>query len=265
MESPLLEVQPRVARRAVTLLGAAPGARWCTRVAERVPAVAAALGLGRLEVWDRGRSSWLLTAEGPDGPVVVKAPVVDPAGHFAAQRVLASAGVGPEIVYTDDVVAVMERVPGVPLGEVCYPHLHLPGVAAALERLSAAPAEVDGLGSLVEWLAPRVAATPAGVAPSPELRDEAAAALEGLAGGVDGPCHGDLDPGNVVVGRDGAVRLVGARGVRGDVHYDLATLAVKAGGDRAGAERLAVWLAGSVGLDGDRAVGWVPVVLAARV
>ena len=264
-------VPARVATRAELLLGREPGRRWCATVTGCVAETAALVGAEDLEVLDRGRSSWMLTGRVGSVEVVLKAPIVDPVGHFDAQELLAAAGVGPRLWWRDCAVAVLERLDAVTLAEVTDPGPYLGQVAvlaAQLAELERSPA--SRLGSLAGWLAPRVAAapvdfSPTSVAPSQAQRLEALELLEALSAAAEGPCHGDVNLGNVLVDSTGRVWLIDARGVLGDVHYDVAVLALKACGDRAAAVVAAGELARGAGLDPERTRGWVAVAATARV
>ena len=78
-------------------------------------------------------------------------------------------------------------------------------------------------------------------------------------------CHGDLSPGNVLVGRD-CLWLIDPRGINGEPAYDVAVAALKASyDDPAQARPIAAALADAAGVDPDRATQRVPIAAAARV
>src|SRR5690606_3771003 len=148
-----------------------------------------------------------------------------------AQLHLARAGVGPEVLWSNREVMVSSLVPGRTLDSGAS-DTDLVVVARRLGELRRVrPAET--LPSMAAWLRGRLTSPPADVAPdsvepTPSQRSAARELLDRLAG-PEGFCHGDANGGNVLV--DGAdVWLLDARGVAGDVAYDVAVLALKARG-----------------------------------
>jgi streptomycin 6-kinase len=96
-------------------------------------------------------------------------------------------------------------------------------------------------------------------------RQQAQAILDDLeASGVDALCHGDASPWNLLLSDDRPLMLIDPRGVKGEVAFDVAVIALKA----VDVVPLAVsttYLAGKVGVDPERVRAWIQVADAARV
>jgi len=104
-----------------------------------------------------------------------------------------------------------------------------------------------------------------GSAPVPPAQRRAALELLDQLGDPEGPCHGDCFWPNVLF--DGSrFWLIDARGVRGEIAFDLAMLAADSYlvQPERRARALRGWAA-AAGVDPDRAVSWLEVITAARV
>ncbi|MGH3448411.1 MAG: phosphotransferase [Nocardioidaceae bacterium] len=97
-------------------------------------------------------------------------------------------------------------------------------------------------------------------------RSRALAILDDLArsSGDHALCHGDAQPGNILLGVGGQLYFVDARGILGEPAYDAAVLAVEVS-DEMERRRVASVLAKRVGLDHARVQAWLTIVTAARV
>jgi streptomycin 6-kinase len=124
----------------------------------------------------------------------------------------------------------------------------------------------------VPWIRSRLTALPLDDMPphrqpvSEHQRRDAIGALDVLGPPPPGRlCHGDLSPGNVLVGRD-RLWLIDPRGINGESAYDVAVVALKAClDDPDPAADLARSLAEAARTDSDRAARWVPIAAAACV
>ncbi|GGM72615.1 hypothetical protein GCM10012275_49010 [Longimycelium tulufanense] len=109
---------------------------------------------------------------------------------------------------------------------------------------------------------------PPGQQQAPEAqRRQAVKILDQLSTGrIDGLCHGDVTPSNIIADEEGRLWLIDPRGMSGEVSYDVATLALKlAAHERHEANKIAVLLGKKLGLDADRIQAWIRVASAARV
>jgi hypothetical protein len=283
--SPSLQWVPDgAAARAVELLGPTAAHRWCRSTAAALARCADEWGLTPLEPVLSGRGGVLWRAVSAGGAeVALKAPFTAAAQHFAAQQQMAALGLGPTVAHRDDAagVAAFEWLPAAPLAAPVSADV----VAVVADRLAAlaalapdappltpgAPDDPAAPVSLVSWLRSRLEVDPIDVAPGSSRCSDAerAGALELLASLPDGAgfCHGDLNPANVLVSCRGDVWLVDARGVCGDVCYDLAVFVAKARRDVPLGDRLAAVsrTAAAAGFDVDRCRAWLCVAVAARV
>ncbi|MEU6643214.1 phosphotransferase [Saccharomonospora sp. NPDC046836] len=191
----------------------------------------------------------------------------DPAGALqaSAARQLAALGIGPIVheVITSDVATwtVMDQVQP---GTRAAGSSSLDELASLLRPLMAGPPMGRAFPPISAWLRQRLldgglADLPPGAAPvSQSERERALSTLGDLV--VDESrslCHGDPSDGNVLRGSHG-LQLVDPRGASGDVEYDAAVLALKAG-------QQIVDLARRIPLDVARAEAWGSVAIAAKV
>lgn len=216
-----------------------------------------------------GRGGGLWSASSVGGPRVVKAPFPPNAPSVAAQEALAAAGGGVAVLESTDRLVLLPKLDARPLGAT--PSAHDRKAAARL-LAGLRPVSAPQLPELAGWLRARLEQLPRDVSrhsrpPSGPQRRRVLRLLDELGGGPARFCHGDANSGNVLVGAAGGCVLVDARGVCGDVHFDLATLAVKTNRTAPAPvqDRDAAKLARTVGLDGQRAAAWAQVVRAARV
>lgn len=191
----------------------------------------------------------------------------DPAGALqaSAAQQLAELGVGPTVheVITSDVGTwtVMDEVRP---GTRAWGSSSLDELVGLLRPLAAATLAAPAFPPISTWLRRRLVDggttdLPPGVTPaSPAERERALAILDDLVTDERRSlCHGDPSEGNVLRGSRG-LQLVDPRGVSGDVEYDAAVLALKAG-------HTVVALARGIPVDVERAEAWSLVTTAARV
>lgn len=213
-----------------------------------------------------------------DGQPLVFRGSADPASVHQHQIALALAklGVGPAIeAYVETVtgsLTISERIfPGTALGDMDPAGIDFQAVCAALRPLAGRPAPKFDLPTLSDWLRGRlVDDTLTDLAPgqSPASiteRQDALAVLDELErSGNSGLCHGDASPWNLLFGTADQVKLVDPRGLSGEVGFDLAVTALKAG-SLLPVEVSIPYLAREVGIDPDRIRAWADVAQAARV
>ena len=100
---------------------------------------------------------------------------------------------------------------------------------------------------------------------APAEREYALALLGDLeASGVNGLCHGDASPWNLLIGKDGRTVLIDPRGLAGEVEYDVAVVALKAT-TVLPLHVTVPYLATKVDVDPERVRTWTTVANAARV
>lgn len=164
---------------------------------------------------------------------------------------------------------IMDRiVPGTTLDKRPIP---LSSLASLLQPMLNQPSPDNDMPSLVDWLRQRLlddelSDLAPGRQPAPrKQRQSAMSDLARLATRpMDGLCHGDASPRNILEGQRSALFLIDPRGVRGEVAYDVAIAAWKTAGDGR-AEPRAMQLAQLVGIAPDRVAAWLSVADAARV
>lgn len=220
------------------------------------------------------RYGFVVAVAAPDARLIMKASV-DPWASYQAEvaDTLATLGIGPTVrenVVTDTGTwTIMEQVfPGSPLVGVQHPTIYR--LAAVFRSMAGQPIPGTDLPMLTDWLRDRLIdddlndlAPGRQIAP-PAKRRRAIAILDDLCDGPEGLCHGDTSPENVLRGHDGRLFLVDPRGVRGDVNYDAAVLALKAA-PYASPMMVATQIASRAGLAADRVEAWLTVADAARV
>jgi streptomycin 6-kinase len=249
----------------------------CKRWPDRGPAWAASVNAGLDELCRRyrvralkvmdARYGFVVSARAAGDRLLVLKSTPDPAGTLqaSAAKQLAELGIGPTVheVITSDVGmwTVMDQVlPGTRAASSSS----LDELAGLLRPLAAAPPTARALPPISAWLRQRLLdggltdLPPAAAPASPEERQTALSTLDDLlADESRSLCHGDLSGGNVLRGSRG-LELVDPRGVSGDVEYDAAVLALKAG-------RQIADLARVIPVDVARVEAWSLVALAARV
>ncbi|WP_165777548.1 phosphotransferase [Amycolatopsis antarctica] len=212
------------------------------------------------------RYGFVLSVEAAEGRRLVVKSTPDPGGGFqavAAQQ-LAVLGIGPAVheVWESETGAwtVMDQIrPGTP--SIRSP---LPALVAVLRPLVAGRQSNAAFPPVSAWLRDRLhhgdeldLPTGRSVA-TREERDHALAILDELVTDERRTlCHGDMSSGNVLSGPAGLM-LIDPRAVSGDVEYDAAVLALKAGHSVAELVRL-------LGADVERAEAWASIAIAARV
>ncbi|MFD8492041.1 phosphotransferase [Amycolatopsis sp. NPDC059657] len=240
------------------------GADWESSVASELVELCRRFDCQPTEVLN-ARYGLVVAVNSSVGPLVLKStPDPDGARQAAAARQLAELGIGPAV---HDVVqfefstwTVMDCVQP---GTHAIRSASLPELAELLRPFRTAPATFE-FPPISLWLKARlvddsVVDLPPGI-PAAGLK-ERERALPVLAALVDNEsgrlCHGDVSSGNVLRGVSG-LQLIDPRAVSGDVEYDVAVLALKAG-------RKVADLAQLLGVDTARAEAWGTVAIAARV
>ena len=257
--------------RAAELLDSTAAHEWCDTAPARLTEAAVRWQVTLANPVAGGRGGWLWFGHNQAGPVALKLPIADIDSHLQAQRELANTGVGAPVQAHDMKLGalLLTWADARPLQRTGTGSLHEQAVLATLRRFEQVRPATE-LPSLHSWLAKRLTVTPADVSsqwpvPSP---DEHAAALERLAALPDDRrlCHGDLNPGNMLVDRNGHITFVDARGVSGDACYDLATFIAKTyrAADRRQLEQHARRAAGVCGFDDGLTVAWLQVLRTAR-
>lgn len=225
------------------------------------------------------RFGLVVAVSSPRGPLIMKS-TPDPAGPIQAAfaRRFADLRMAPTVHEVATNVTgtwtVMDRVcPGDTL-ETANPSTglqdHLITLLHSMINQTALPGEAP---DVADWLMARL--VDPGLSDMPPTQTPAAAAervsaletLHSLRESSPGDlCHGDANLGNILVGEQGRLWWIDPRGVRGEVAYDVAVLALKiASGLGTDPEDLAAALAHEVGVDPRRTCGWVEVAQAARV
>lgn len=222
------------------------------------------------------RYGFVVATDSAHGPLVMRT-TPDPAGQHQAvvAFALADLGVGPAIhdVTTTDsgTWTVMEQViPGTTLADSGVDALPLDALTLMLRPMIGQPAP-QGIPRIEDWLRDRLVvddltdAAPT-LKPVPAHQRQAALRLiDDLAQhGQASLCHGDTSWGNVLLGPSDQLFLIDPRGMSGDVAYDAAVVALKAG-HLEPPETAADRVAKRVGLDPARVQGWLTVARAARV
>ena len=261
--------------RCVELLGAA-GPGWVERCEANVRDAVSLWGLRELSPLVGGRGGLVLRADTAAGvPVVLKAPIIDPTMHIAAQSELAEAGVGPRVLGADvpKGLLLLEYVDGRPLSRPADRAAQL-SVVEVLLKLHAHEARYR-FPLISDWLRSRLSdehgdRTLASGVPNEHRRARASRTLADLDAGYHTSVfiHADLNVGNLLMSATGTTTLIDARGVLGDPAYDYALLAVKTSARNEPPrrlEQLAAELAGEGGCDRERAAAWVEIIQAAMV
>jgi streptomycin 6-kinase len=223
------------------------------------------------------RYGFVVAADSPQGALVMKA-TPDPNGEVQARTAvtLADIGTGPAVhgivaKPTGTWIVMDAVVPGTPLAGADISNLNLSALIAPLRTMigQSAP-QIPGMSSIADWLHARL--TNADLTDMPPGQEAATLAARQRAvellrelnsvGGGDGLCHGDTSPRNILA--DGAHRwlLVDPRGVRGEVEYDVAVLALNTARE---APATAAILAREIGVDPIRVQAWATVAKVARV
>jgi streptomycin 6-kinase len=221
------------------------------------------------------RYGFVIAADAPTGPLIMRASP-DPAGPQQAMvsQALASLGIAPKvhevICTTTGTWVVMDRVrPGDHLADR-YPRTDVSAAVAAMLRPMVGQPSPCPMPSIAEWLQGRLEddeladrAPATNVAPLHQRRNALAILRDLNADGIDGLCHADASPGNILVSGHGLM-FIDPRGMSGEVEYDAAVAAsqiAKRGGPRDIVERVAQ----GTGIDIERTKAWMAVADAARV
>ncbi|MQA87251.1 MAG: phosphotransferase [Streptosporangiales bacterium] len=220
------------------------------------------------------RYGFVVAVAATDARLVMKASA-DPWGAYQAEVAIALAalGVGPtvheHVVTETGTWTVMEHVlPGSPLEKVEASTVE--ALATMFHSMASQSAPTTELPMLNDWLRDRlVGHDVSDLAPGRQQaplteRQRALAMLGDLGDCHDGLCHGDTSPQNVLLGPDGRMFFIDPRGVRGEVSYDAAVLALKVA-PYAEPRTIAIQLAKRAGLPAERVEAWTVVADAARV
>lgn len=221
------------------------------------------------------RYGFVVAAEAPTGQLILRASADPNAGNEAlVSQALARLGVGPAVHDVIDtatgVWTVMERVvPGTSLARVTVGSWTLPALVALFRPMLGKPAPSADLPLVTTWLRQRLLdGSPDDLAPGRQVatvaeRQQALSLLDGL-GEPAGICHADASTDNVLLDERGSFRLIDPRGMRGDVAYDVAVVALKFG-KYVSPPRVAETLGHALDLDRGRLNAWMAVADAARV
>lgn len=209
----------------------------------------------------------LVVAAAAPGRSLVLRSTADPRGreHAVVAQALAELDVGPqvhEVVSTSSSTCVVmnEIQPGTVANDCSATEM-----AEVLRPLVKASITSSELPSVSAWIRQRLtggtASTdvhPAASGPTDAERARALALLDVLQEHESSTvCHGDVSLGNVLRG-NGRLFLIDPRGMTGDVEYDAAVAAIKAGLDVRDLSR-------RIQADAARAQAWVHIAIAARV
>lgn len=254
------------------------GAAWAAALTAELDDISAALHVVPRRTY-AARFAFVVQAATASGSLLVLRSSPDPdAEHQAAVlRRLSDVGLAPRLHAVESTPTATWTVsdaiePGTPLSDATPEQRSHADVAAVLRTLAE---EHDGpvdAPDLTPWIRSRLTMAPlddlppdGGVA-TEEARRTALDLLDTLEPSPAATlCHGDLSPGNALVGRD-RLWLVDPRGVNGEPAYDIAVTALKAtSDDPVQARPTAVALAAAAGADPDRSARWVPIAAAARV
>ena len=225
------------------------------------------------------RYGFVVTATTPSERRLVIRGTADPMGaHEAAVAVvLADVGAAPKVHEVSTTPAatwtVMDQVlPGTALARLDMTELPIDAMAAALRPMVGQPAPSSDLPRLSDWLHNRLEdehlqdVAPTIPPPTPQARRDALRLLNDLAGDADRDslCHGDTSWGNILLGTGDRLYLIDPRGMRGDVAYDAAVLALKSSAYEP-PSRGARSLVRHLDLDREVVEAWLSVAVAARV
>lgn len=168
---------------------------------------------------------------------------------------------------------VMDRVtPGTPLADAGLHTVDLDALTAPLRAMIEAPVPADDMPSIADWLRARLlddhlSDIPPGVPPaSGTEREHALNLLNDLTVDVRvGLCHGDASPWNILTDSSGRWLLIDPRGVRGEVEYDAAVMALKIFAAAPSVFDAVRMISDAAGLDPERVQAWKTIAHAARV
>lgn len=254
------------------------GAAWSSAVSAELATLCTKLGVTQHGTYP-ARYAFVVHATSLTGAGLVLRSSPDPdAGHQAAVlRYLADADLAPplHLVTTTPTATwtIADAVkPGTALRDATPEQRSHVDIVTVLRRLAETRPGPPTAPDLVTWLrsrlvAPSVDDLPPNQGPAPEHERRAAVdALDAMEPpSVARLCHGDLSPGNALIGR-GRLWLIDPRGINGEPAYDIAVVALKACDDNPAAARpVAAALARSARADPARAASWVPIAAAARV
>ncbi|MCC2308154.1 aminoglycoside phosphotransferase family protein [Cellulomonas chengniuliangii] len=256
------------------------GAEWLAALPRLVEAAARRWGLAVGEPFQDGSAAWTAPARTPEGRAVVLKVVMphDEARHEAAV-LRAWQGHGAVTLVAHDpgdwALLLEQVVPGTPMTASTTPAAELLGAAAAVHRallaapvvgLADLPAMADVCRAWSEGLTDRAgrAAAEGDLDLDGTLVERAHHLLDELPGttGHHAVVHGDLNPGNLLLGLDGEWVAIDPKPMVGDPAYDLWPLLEQvdppfraADPARLLRERTAL-LSDRTGLDPRRVAGW---------
>ena len=254
------------------------GAPWADALPAELDTLCDALGVTPRRTYT-ARFALVVQAATATGAALVLRSSPDPdAGHQAAVlRRLADVELAPrvhavEITPTATWSVTDSIEPGTPLRDATPNQRSRADLIAVLRTLAEDHNGPEDAPDLAPWIRSRLTTSPlddlplaGGVATEAERRTalDLLDALEPPPAGT--LCHGDLSPGNALIGRD-RLWLIDPRGINGEPAYDIAVAALKAANDDpARALSPAVALADAAGADPERTARWVPIAAAARV
>lgn len=223
------------------------------------------------------RYAFVVSADSPYRSLIMRATLdPDAAAQTSVAKALAQLGVGPTIHTTSTsdtgTWTVMDQVtPGTPLADIDPATLNLDELTAPLRTMAGVPAPDDTLPNITDWLRDRLSSDhladlpPGETTASRTERTHALHVLDKLNTNVRyGLCHGDTSPWNILVSAARQWKLIDPRGMRGEVEYDAAVLAIKI----AAMHRVydaTTRVAEAVQLDHTRVHAWAIVAQTARV
>jgi streptomycin 6-kinase len=249
--------------------------QWCVDVAPEFQQLCHRYDAVPLAVMP-GRYAFVVSVGTRHGSLIMRASP-DPDGPNQAQvaQSLAALGIAPRVheVLTTSIGTwlVMDQIsPGTPLADLNF-NAAYPALRATLSTLCTGAPELPGLPSIVDWLRARlISGSNRDLAPgeeqaSAEERVAALATLKSLEQGTPSVlCHGDASPWNFLADHEQRLWLIDPRGVRGEIAYDIAVVALKAAAFAPPVTTVRQ-LAADIGIRPDRAEAWMGVAIAARV
>lgn len=242
-----------------------PGvAGWAARVPDRVADLARRWELTPVGPLSQGASSVVAEFRAGDVPVVLKLSPDEPflAEQTAAQRLFGPSGRAPEVLAEEAGAVLMAAVrPGTGVADLPEPPAaaEWADLVAPLHAVAPPPGARDLADRCAEFFARIGRRVTASTPVTPVMWRRAQDRCRDLLGA--GPrvlLHGDLHPGNVLVGPRGLV-AIDPRPCVGDPCFDVVDFALEAAGREGVADRSAR-LAEACGLDPDRLLGWCRVL-----
>lgn len=272
---PWPQVSPEIAG-AVTQRWPEVGALWCSRVGGELGKLCARYGATPVGVMP-ARFGLVVAVEAAGASLVMRASP-DPNGFLqgCTAQALAGLGVAPKVhevqVTKTGTWMVLDRVvPGTPLMRVPASTKIMGAIAAMLEPLRAQPIPAPGMPSIQRWLRDRLEddnlsdLMPGRCLAPIKQRETALSVLDELAVDVgEGLCHGDASSRNLLLNGGSKMMLVDPRGMKGDVAYDAAVIALKS--TQYSLPPINVGeLSRRIGVDVERVRAWMQIADVARV